>query len=202
MGIPACSKAEKVEVNQLPTLSSLRPLLRIEAGILAAVVVAAAAWFSFTQQGEKSLQQASALDEKLKAVQEDLNLLADAAQRATLEANLRELQSNNRIAALPTQEDVSAFGDMVISYVYEQQLSLPIFGKSETKTMVEDQEYSAIRYSMLARGEADAVVGLLALLRGFPTAAVRNLDFTRSEDEPDTWEMNLNLDLVYNQRGT
>ena len=189
-------------MNQLLTPGRLRPLLRIEAGILAAIVVAAVAWFVFNQQVDKSRQQASALDEKLKAVQEDLNLLAGGAQRATLEANLRELQSDNPIAALPTQEEVSAFGDMVINYVYEQQLSLPIFGKSETKAMVEDQEYSAIRYSMLARGEANAIVGLLALLQGFPTASVRNLDFMRSEDEPDTWEMNLDLDLFYNQQRT
>ena len=189
-------------MNQLPILDRLRPLLRIEAGTLAAIVVVAVAWFNFNQQVDKSRQEASALDEKPKAAQEDLDLLADDAQRAALEASLRELQSGNRITALPTQDAVSAFGDMVIHYVYEQQLSLPIFGKSETKATVDDREYPAIRYSMLARGEPDAIVGMLALLQGFPTAAVHTLDFMRTGDEPETWEMSLDLDLFYNQQGT
>lgn len=185
---------------QLPTWGRLRPLLRIEAGILAAILVAAVAWFSFNQQVDKSRQQASALDEKLRAAREDLSFLTDDAQRPTLEAKLRGLQSAPGITALPAREAVSAFGDMVIGYVNEQGLRLPIFGKSETTATVGETQYPAIRYSMSAQGEADAIVGLLELLRGFPTAAVRTLDFVRIVGEPESWEMSLDLDLLYGQQ--
>lgn len=189
-------------MNQFPALERLRPYLRIELAVLAAVLVFAVVWFYQNQQVGDAREEESVLDRQLKAAQDDLNLFIANNEQPALAEELRQLQVVERPLSLSSREDALKFRDDVLSYVDDRQLTLNAFGKEETSIPFGGDDFPTIRYSISAQGSEDDLVGMLQLLQDFPTATVQVLQLVRSPESLDSWEMNLNLDVLYRNEGT
>ena len=162
-------------MNQFPALERLRPFLRIEVAVLAAVLLVAVVWYYQNQQIDDAREEESVLQRQLKAAVDDLNLFIADNEQPALEAELRQLQvvvEEPSSTLLPSREDALKFRDDLLAYVDNRQLELNEFGKEETSTPFGDDEFPTIRYSIAAVGNADALVGMLELLQDFPTATV------------------------------
>ena len=189
-------------MNQLPSLERLRPLLRIETAVVVAILVLAVAWYIYDQKASEAQEVESAIDQKLKTVQRDLQLWDANNDPDTLVAALAELQSGEQgPVALPLRVDASRFRIELLSYADAHGLSLPAFDQVESVASLAEQEYQAIRYSIAAQGTANILVGVLMLLQDFPTAAVQTLDFVRPPEGFDDWNMNLELDIFFDDEG-
>ena len=81
-------------MTQFPTLEKLRPYLRIEAAVLAALLVVIVAWYIFNQQTTDSRDAEAAVDQVLGAVKSDLSAFARSDERATLQEQLAALQAD------------------------------------------------------------------------------------------------------------
>ena len=184
-------------MTQFPTLERLRPYLRIEIGVLAAVLVVIVAWYVFNQQATEARVAETALDRKLAAVQSDLDVFATRDERATLQEQLAELQADQATLVLVKKEEALRFRDELLKYVESENLSLSSFGKEETLTPIGEQDYPTIRYSFVAQGPQNSLVGALQLLQEFPTAAVQVLELVRPVEDLPEWVMRLELSVFF-----
>ena len=184
-------------MTQFPTLEKLRPYLRIEVGVVAALLVVIVAWYMFNQQTSESRDAETALDRKLLAAQADLDTFARRDERATLQNQLAELQADQATVVLPRRDVALRFRDELLRYVDSENLPLNAFGKEESLRPIGEQEYPIIRYSIVAQGDQDSVVGTLRLLQDFPTAAVDMLELRRPVEDLPEWVMTLELSVFF-----
>lgn len=189
-------------MSQFPTLEKLRPYLRIELGVLAAVLVVIVVWYVFSQQTTESRDAKSVLDLKLAAVQSDLKAFARNDERAGLLEQLAELQEDQTTVVLPTRDEALRFGRVLLEYVASQSLPLNNYATEETLTPIGEQDYPTIRYSIVAQGPQDSLVGTLQLLQEFPTAAVQVLELIRPVEDLPEWVMSLELSVFYDDGST
>jgi len=188
-------------VTQFPTLERLRPLLRMEVAVVLAFLILAYVWYTQQQQLDDARAEESRLERNLSAVRVDLQFQDPNRNLGALQEKLAGLLAAEVLQPLPSREMALRFGEEVLVYAQDQQLGLPKFGRAETIGVFGEQEYSAIRYLIAARGTTDSLVGVLELLRDFPTAKVQALHFVRPIERPKSWEMNLELDVFYGNGG-
>jgi len=189
-------------MNQFPTLQRLRPLLRIEVGILVVVLVIALIWYNQNQQVGDARDEESLMVQKINAANDDLAVFEQTNARAALEEELAQLQSEQKPVVLPTRRDALRLNDELLAYADDQQLGLPAYHRKEMTVTSAEQEFPAVRYSIVAQGSAAPLVGMLELLRDFPSAKVQLLQFVRPPEGQDIWEMSLELDVFYGDEGT
>ena len=189
-------------MTQFPTLEWLRPLLRLEVAVVVAVLILAYVWYTQQQQLDDARAEESSLESNLSAVLVDLRYQDPNRDLGALQEKLASLLSAEVLQPLPSREMALRLGEDVLIYAQNQQLGLSEFGTLETISVLGEQEYSAIRYLIAARGTTDSLVGVLELLRDFPTAKVQALHFVRPIEAPESWEMNLELDVFYGNGGT
>ena len=189
-------------MSQFPTLERLRPYLRIEVGVVVALLVVIVGWYMFSQQTTESRDADLLLDQKLGAVQSDLNAFARNDERDRLIEQLAALQADQATVVLPTRDEALRFRDELLRYVDSQNLSLNAFGKDESLTPIGEQEYPTVRYSIVAQGPQESLVGTLQLLQGFPTAAVQVLELVRPVEDLPEWVMTLELSVFYDDGAT
>ena len=189
-------------MTQFPTLARLRPYLRIEVGVVAALLVVIVAWYMFNQQTTESRDAEANVDKQLGVVQSDLDAFARNDERAPLQERLAALQADQATVVLPTREHALRFRDDLLKYVELQNLSLNAFGKEETFTPIGEQDYPTIRYSIVAQGLQDSLVGTLQLLQGFPTAAVQVLELIRPVEDLPEWVLSLELSVFFDDGAT
>ena len=111
-------------MSLFPTLERLRPFLRIETGILIALLIVLAVWYSFNQKASDAREEESGLEKRVKAAQDDLDFFARNNERDTLEERLRLLQTDQSPVSLPSRESALLFRDDILSYVAAQRLAL------------------------------------------------------------------------------
>ena len=184
-------------MSQFPALERLRPLLRLEYAVLAALLVVAAVWYSFDSRVEDARDAEIAAEQKVKAAREDLNLFVANNEQAELEERLRVLQLEQKTLELAPMVDALRVRDDILNYVEERQLVLNAFGKAETTTTLGDQEVLALRYNFTVQGDEESLIGILSLLKEHPTASVQSLQFARKLEAVETWVMGLELSVFF-----
>lgn len=183
-------------MTQFPSLQKLRPLIRIEVGVLAALLLVVVIWYSFSQQTAESRDAETALDQRFGAFRSDLAAFARSNERATLQEELAALQADKSTVVLPTRDEAFRFRDELLEYVDSQNLSLNAFGQEESLTPIGEQDFPTIRYSIIVQGLQESLVGTLQLLQEFPTA-VQVLELVRAVEGLPEWVMILELSVFF-----
>ena len=190
-------------MNQFQSLERLRPLLRMETAVVVAILIVVVAWYTQSQKTEESRTADATVERSLKAVRQDLVVWDTNNDPDVLREELTVLESVDQgPLALPSREDASQFRIQILNFAEVQGFSLPAFDQAESVASLGEQEYLAIRYSIAARGSSSALVGALSLLQDFPTAAIQRLDFVRPPEDVESWDMNLELDVFFEEEGT
>ena len=196
-------------MSQFPSLERLRPLLRVEVGVIVALLLVAVVWFNFSSKVEDARGKETVVERSLRAARADLNVFAGNNEQSKLEEELRllklELEKVQQITVeLSPKEDALRVRDDILTYVDERQLALNAFGQQEVTTRAGDEEIPTIRYSYIAQGDEESLVGILRLLREYPTATVQALQFTRLAEGLENWEISLELSVFYlgSEQGT
>lgn len=197
-------------MNQRITLRQLRGLLRLEAGLVALVVVLAVVGFSLSQQAKASRADQVAINRRLATVSQTLKGLQSNDPKPALRKGLEELQAKPEPQALPSRQQALELGPALVVYAAAQGLHLSTFDTVQTEagpakptpapiagSPPEKAERPAINYSIVARGPMNSLVGALQLTGGFPTARVQNLEFTRAPGGQPLWQMNLDLAVFH-----
>ena len=188
-------------MTQFPSLQRLRPLIRIEVGVLAALLLVVVIWYSFSQQTAESRDAETALDQRFGAFRSDLAAFARSNERATLQEELAALQADKSTVVLPTRDEAFRFRDELLEYVDSQNLSLNAFGQEESLTPIGEQDFPTIRYSIIVQGLQESLVGTLQLLQGLPTA-VQVLELVRAVEGLPEWVMILELSVFFDDGKT
>jgi hypothetical protein len=165
------------------------------------ILVVAAGWLYLDRQTKDAKLEASGLDRKSRAARDDLRVLDDTSILAALEKDLEQLRSAPRPTSLPSLQDALKFRNEMLTYASEKGLPLNTFEISNASGGVAGAEYPIVRYSILARGNLEPLVGALKLLQDFPTATVQALRFTRNPSAEGQWEMKLDLDVFHRREG-
>jgi len=189
-------------MNQFPTLERLRPLLRIEVAIAVVILVVAVIWYNQSQAISDAQDRESSQDVKLRAARADLRIQSSDDNASDLRDEISRLESEQRPLSLPSRDEAMRLGQEILSYAGAEQLNLPVFGREESVATLGDQDYTSLRYTIAAQGPTETLVGVLALLRDFPTATVQTLHFIRPPEGLDSWEMTLELDVFFGEAGT
>ena len=189
-------------MNQFPTIERLRPLLRIEVAIAVVILVVAVIWYNQSQKVSDAEDVESSLDNRLRAARDDLRIQNSNESANELSDEIARLESEQRPLSLPSRDEAMRLGQEILFYAEAQLLNLPVFGREETVATLGELNYTAIRYTVAAQGSTESLVGVLALLREFPTATVQTLNFVRPPDGLDSWEMTLELDVYFGEAGT
>ena len=139
---------------------------------------------------------------KVAVKENDLNSFARSGERTTLEEQLAALQADQATVVLPTKDEALRFGGELLAYVASQNLPLNAYGTEESLTPIGEQEYPTIRYSIVAQGPQESLVGTLQLLQAFPTAAMQVLEMVRPVENLPEWVMSLELSVFYDDGTT
>ena len=103
---------------------------------------------------------------------------------------------------LPNRDEALRFGGELLNYVAQQNLPLNAYGTEESLTPIGEQEYPTIRYSIVAQGPQESLVGTLQLLQQFPTAAVQVLELVRPVADSPEWVLSLELSVFFDDGTT
>ena len=189
-------------MTQFPSLEKIRPYLRIETAVVVALLVVVVFWYMLSQQVNESSDAEGVLDQKIAAVRSDINAFTQNDERATLQAQLAELQADQTTVVLPSRDLALQFGDVLLKYVSSQNIPLNNYATEETLTPIGEQDYPTIRYSIIVQGPQNFLVGTLELLQEFPTAAVQVLELIRPVEDRPEWVMTLELLVFYDDGST
>jgi hypothetical protein len=118
-----------------------------------------------------------------------------------LEKELEQLRLAPRPASLPSRQDALKFRNEMLTYAAEQGLGLSTFEISGGSAKMAESEYPIVRYSVVATGNLEPLVGALKLLLDFPTATVQAMRFARTAAEESRWEMKFDLDVIHQKEG-
>ena len=198
-------------MSQIPALERLRPFLRLEVAILVALLLVAMVWFNISFSfgplglGEVSLgpkvedarDQDRTVDQRLRAARADLVLFEGNNEQAELEERLRLLMSEQTSLEMAPRDDALGVRDDILTYIEERQLALITFVKQEATTTSGDEEIPTFRYAFIIQGDQESLVGILRLLQEYPAASVQALDFARLVDDQVSWEMTLQLSVLF-----
>jgi hypothetical protein len=181
----------------------LRTLRRPEAVLVVLILVVAAGWLYLDRQTKDAELEVSGLDRKSRAARDDLRVLEDNSNLAALQKELEQLRSAPRPVTLPSREDALKFLNEMPTYASEKGLPLSTFEFANASAGVAGTDYPIVRYSVVARGTLEPLVGALKLLQDFPTATVQALRLTRfAAGGEGQWEMKFDLDVLYRKEGT
>lgn len=167
--------------------------------LLLGIIVLLAAYAGFNQYRDAQAVKGELddLSTRYRVTEEDLVFLQGNDEKPGLEQKLIEERAKPPPQALPTRGAASDFSGLIVSYPAEQQLTLTTFDRIDVSVPIGSREVPAIRHSMEADGETQALTGLLALIGDFPTAKIRELVFARSGGSEPRWHMTLSLDVFY-----
>lgn len=189
-------------MTQFPSLEKIRPYLRIETAVVVALLVVVVFWYMLSQQVNESSDAEGVLDQKIAAVRSDINAFTQNDERATLQAQLAELQADQTTVVLPSRDLALQFGDVLLKYVSSQNIPLNNYATEETLTPIGEQDYPIILYIIIVQGPQNSLVGTLELLQEFPTAAVQVLELIRPVEDRPEWVMTLELSVFYDDGST
>ena len=76
------------------------------------------------------------------------------------------------------------------------------FDRVDVAVKLGETEYSAVKFTITALGNEEQLTGMLELLKEFPSATVRTLNFVRPQTSAEdarsgNWQMTLNIDVIY-----
>jgi hypothetical protein len=183
------------------SLDLLKNLRRPETVLVLLLLVVAVFWYYFDRQAKDAAQEVSGLDRKLRTARDDLRFLEDNSNLAALEKELEQLRSAPQPATLPSRQDALRFHNEMLTYAAEQGLPLSTFEISAGSAGAAGGGYPIVRYSVVAKGDLEPLVGVLKLFQDLPTAAVQALVFTRIAAGESQWEMKFDLDVFHQKEG-
>ena len=189
--------------NQKITAGQFRALLTLE-GILV-VLILALGYFGYQQYqlAQEAAGNLETQERRLTALKDDLLFFESSNNQQQLEEELAQLRAIPLPQRLPGVRQALDVGREITVFAQEQGLPLTSFDRVEIKLKLgEDLEFPAQSYSIIVRGQEAGLIAMLQLLKEFPTAKVRTLEFTRPPTAAEgarerDWEMKLNLDVVY-----
>lgn len=184
-------------MNQYPTLVKLRPLLRMEVAVLIAALLVVVVGFNQYQGTQDAESSETDLDRKVTAVRDDLRFWDTSHDSAALAEQMAQLQEADPAQDFPSLERALKLGVDMLTYSAGRSVTLPVFSKEERSTLLAEEEFLTIHYSMLAQGSSTSLVGMLELLLDVPAISVRVLEFVGPVEGLANWEMTLAFDVLY-----
>lgn len=122
-------------------------------------------------------------------------------ERAVLEETLGTLKAPVPATqgSLPSRFDAQGLGIRFTEYVTEpgRDVRIGSFDSVESSFNAGAQVYPVLSYTIEAKGPKNSLIGLLGLLKEYPSALVQALTFSRDAVDETQWVMKLGLVLFY-----
>lgn len=188
--------------NQKSTVLQLKSLARLEVGLAGLVLVLAVFAYNLYQEAQDAQDEKAVQEHDLSVLRDDLFYFESNNDKEKLLEELGQLTSSPAPQSLPPYRVALSLGNAITEYARSEDLPLTGFDRLDFVTILEETEYSAIKFTVTAVGDEKRLTGMLDLLSAFPTANVRTLEFIRplavDEDaRAGTWQMTLNVDVIY-----
>lgn len=179
------------------SMDKIRSLRRLESLLVLMLLLAFVAWIYFDGKAGRADAELFSVNTNLATAQGDLRYWTNNFDQLALQEKLAALLSSAEPPVLPDQQDTLAFRSSFVAYASEHKLPLRSLEVSDITLDLGGYEYSAVRYSLVVGGSLDSLVGALRIIESFPTATVSSMEFSRSEEESETWELSMTLDVVH-----
>ena len=186
-------------MNHRFSWDKIRALRRLESLLVLFLLLALIVWFFVDSKANVADAELVSANNTFAAAQDDLRYWTNNFDQLALQEKLAALLSTPKPPALPTQQESLAFRTTFVAYASEQKLPLSSLEVSDITLRLGDSEYSAVRYTVVVGGSLDSLVGALQIFESFPTATVRSMEFSRTQQEVDTWSLRITLDVVHQQ---
>ena len=188
--------------NQKIGIQQLKSLARLEVALAVLVLAIAAFAYNLYQQAQEAKENQVTQDRRLTALQDDLIFFESNNDKARLQEELKNLRSTPAPASLPNYRAALSLGNRITEYAQGQELPLTGFDREDFAVKLGETEYSAVKFTITAVGNEEQLTGMLELLKEFPTATVRTLNFVRPRTSAEdarsgNWQMTLNIDVIY-----
>ena len=190
-----------------------RALMRIETGLAALVILAAALVVYLYLERNRVRDEVLDLNNQVILAESDTaGLFEEADFRSTDLDKNREEQAAQILeleqqaaealpADFPTLQLALDLSGQITAFVAENDLKLSSFETSREPVTVSETEFPAVTYTLSARGSTEGLVGLLEVIERIATAKFNELIVSRDADEGDGWIMHLDVAVVYTAEG-
>ena len=188
--------------NQRNSVQQLKSLARLEVGLAGLVLVLAVFAYNLYQQAQEAQDNQAAQDHDISVLRDDLVYFENNNDKEKLLEELEQLRAMPKPVSLPGHGVALSLGNAITEYARRENLPLTGFDRVDFVTTVGEAEFSAVKFTITAVGDEKRLTGILQLLREFPTALVRTLEFIRPLAEGEetlagAWKMTLNVDVIY-----
>ena len=173
-------------MNQQRSLPPLRSLLKVETLLLGLVVLVGVIGYTRIEPAEQDVLgvgDTSGLEAELRLASDDLDYLRANDERPKLREELAALKAAPLALPVPERHTVAQLADSIVFFAAEQGLGLLKFSSSEGPVTRGTREFQSFNYSIVASGEVNSLIGMLAILDDHPTAAVDLLEFSLVVEE-------------------
>ena len=173
-------------MNQRRSLPPLRSLLKVETVLLGLVIIVGLIGYTRIEPAEQDVLgvgDTSGLEAELRLASDDLDYLRANDERPKLREELAALKAAPLALPVPERHTVAQLGDSIVFFAAEQGLELLFFSSAEGPVTRGTQEFQSIKYSIVASGEVNSLIGVLAKLDDIPTTAVDLLEFSLVVEE-------------------
>lgn len=190
-----------------------RALMRIETGLAALVILAAALVVYLYLERNRVRDEVLDLNNQVILAESDTAGLFEEAdirsadldkKREEQAAQILELEQQAAEALpadFPTLQLALDLSGQITAFVAENDLKLSSFETSREPVLVSETEFPAVTYTLSARGSTEGLVGLLEVIERIATAKFNELIVSRDADEGDGWIMRLDVAVVYTAEG-
>ena len=113
------------------------------------------------------------------------------------EAQLKQHGEQYSPGGLPSRQQALDLSSQLVGHATERGLQLQSFQTSQGAIKAGGTEFPSIGYTVIAKGEADSLLGMLGIIGGIATARIEKLEFARDSEDAGNWTMDLDLAVIY-----
>lgn len=174
--------------------------------VLIILLVAGAALFYQLSQSNTEVEQENArLEIRHRAAQLDLSEADKAATVEDLRQRLEKTRSTLTKTSLPGEADAIAFTSQILKSAERNNVIIGKWDSSYTSVDLNGLTYYAIKHSLSAVGNADALIGFIKSLTQTSVATaiqdmnINGIEKKEEEEGEDLWQMGMALLVYYSQ---
>ena len=117
------------------------------------------------------------------------------------EAQLKQQGERSMPQGLPSRQQALDLSSQLVGHATERGLQLQSFQTSQGAIKAGGTEFPSVSYTVIAKGEADSLLGMLGIIGGIATARIEKLEFARDSEDAGSWTMDLDLAVIYAGEG-
>ena len=192
---------KQVDLGSLAALANSRfkNVPRGQVLLVVLVIVAVVAFFYLTQQRGSAQEEVDAASLTIRKTKAAITRLE--GERVDLEAQVAgeqgEVESGLEPLVLATIGEALGLGPTLATYAGQTGVAVKTFDSELTSSLVGEDEFQTIVYTLAAQGSPQALIGILSLVDEVPSAVVQTLRYTSDEQSQGQWTMDLGLLVIY-----